>query len=59
MRLSLKVSFHHKTKPNDITGRVNDVVAYMDVGKGREQDAEALCREKSVFLCGEICLTCD
>ena len=33
------------TKPCDLTATVNDAVAYTDVGKEREQDAEALCRE--------------
>ena len=39
---------------------VNDAVAYMDVGKGREQDAVALRRESSCspiyfIRSGEIC----
>jgi len=45
MRRRLKVSLHQKTKPRELTATVNDAVAYMDVGKGREQDAVALCSE--------------
>jgi len=45
MRRRLEASWHKTTKPCDLTATVNDVVAYMDVGKGREQDAVALRRE--------------
>jgi hypothetical protein len=56
MRRRLEASWHKTTKPCDLTATVNDAVAYTDVGKGREQDAEALRRENKEW---EICLTCD
>ena len=34
-------------KPHGSGDTVNAAVAYMDVGKGREQDAEALCTDSS------------
>ena len=40
------------TKPCDLTATVNDAVAYMDVGEGREQDAEALRSESSCSYLG-------
>lgn len=47
MRRRLEASWHKTTKPRDLTATVNDAVAYMDVGKGREQDAEALRKDNS------------
>ena len=38
------------TKPSGLRDTVNATVAYMEVGKGREQDAEALCTESSCSL---------
>ena len=35
------------TKPSGLRDTVNAAVAYMDVGEGREQDAEALCTDSS------------
>ena len=35
------------TKPSGLRDTVNAVVACMDAGEGREQDAEALCAESS------------
>ena len=52
MRRRLEASWHKTTKPCDLTATVNDAVAYMDVGKGREQDAVALRRESSCSYLG-------